>query len=370
MARNLVGTPGSIIAHMGIVRAPLVGVLLALAALSTAQPSAALPTEVKVGGPAPKLSVSKWVKGTPVKEFEKGKLYVVEFWATWCGPCKTSIPHLSKLQAKYKDKVQFVGVSIWENKPEDVDPFVKEMGDQMNYAVAMDEMPSANAKPDEGFMAKNWMEAAKQMGIPSAFIIDGEGRVAWIGHPMEMDDPLAKVVEGTWSFDEFAKLQAEKELVSALMQKYSAAMRDNKIDAALEACDEMVKAGAPEQAMFSRLNALVLFKKDFEAAEKYGKEAVESVFKDDWNTLNSLAWMVVDPKGTCEKKNLNYALAAAKRSVELDKNWANLDTLARAHFIHGDKAKAIELQKEALSLAPDEDSKKELQATLDEYTKV
>jgi thiol-disulfide isomerase/thioredoxin len=69
--------------------------------------------ELKLGDPAPALKVSKFVKGSPVTKFEPGKFYVVEFWATWCGPCKTSIPHLTEMAKKYKD-VQFVGVSVWE----------------------------------------------------------------------------------------------------------------------------------------------------------------------------------------------------------------------------------------------------------------
>jgi thiol-disulfide isomerase/thioredoxin len=69
-----------------------------------------------VGDPAPKIEVKEFVKGDAVKDFEKGKIYVVEFWATWCGPCRVSIPHLTELQKKNKDVV-FIGVSVWEQDP-------------------------------------------------------------------------------------------------------------------------------------------------------------------------------------------------------------------------------------------------------------
>jgi thiol-disulfide isomerase/thioredoxin len=71
---------------------------------------------LSVGDDAPALEISKWAKGEKVDRLEKDRTYVVEFWATWCGPCRTSIPHLTQLQKNYKDKgVQFIGVSVWEN---------------------------------------------------------------------------------------------------------------------------------------------------------------------------------------------------------------------------------------------------------------
>src|ERR1041385_6120947 len=65
-----------------------------------------------LGDPAAPLVISEWVKGKPVDlAAAKGKeVVVVEFWATWCGPCRTSIPHLTEMQKKFKD-VRFVGVS-------------------------------------------------------------------------------------------------------------------------------------------------------------------------------------------------------------------------------------------------------------------
>ncbi len=71
-------------------------------------------TEVKmlsIGDNAPAISVDHWVKGGAIDGFEDGQVYVMEFWATWCGPCVSSMPHLSGLQDEYGDRVKIIGVS-------------------------------------------------------------------------------------------------------------------------------------------------------------------------------------------------------------------------------------------------------------------
>src|SRR5947207_870817 len=76
--------------------------------------------KLKVGDAPPKLQPGKWLQGEAVTEFKSDKVYVVEFWATWCGPCKESIPHLNELQKKYKDKgVVMIGQDIWEDDDDD-----------------------------------------------------------------------------------------------------------------------------------------------------------------------------------------------------------------------------------------------------------
>src|SRR5882762_1884757 len=66
----------------------------------------------KPGELAPPLQVSEWVKGAPTPQLEKGKVYLVEFWATWCGPCIGNIPHLNAMQKKYgSDGLVVIGFS-------------------------------------------------------------------------------------------------------------------------------------------------------------------------------------------------------------------------------------------------------------------
>ncbi len=160
------------------------------------------------GSPAPALDIKTWYKGTPVKSFEKDKLYVVEFWATWCGPCKMSIPHLTELAQKNKD-VTFIGVSIWEDdNGTNVKKFVDDMGDKMNYNVCY----SGN----QTGMAETWMKAAGQNGIPTAFIIQN-GEIQWVGHPMTMEEPLNQIKAG--KFDRAAfKVQFDKQADEARQQ--------------------------------------------------------------------------------------------------------------------------------------------------------
>src|SRR6267142_4879134 len=163
---------------------------LAVLALGTTFSSAAEKT-LKVGDPAPKLQTGKWVQGDAVKDFEKGKAYVVEFWATWCGPCRVSIPHLNETYNKYKDKgLVVIGQDCWEKDDELVAPFVEKMGEKMTYRVALDDKSSDG----KGQMAKTWMEAAGQNGIPSAFLVDTKGVIAWIGHPMQMKEATIEEV--------------------------------------------------------------------------------------------------------------------------------------------------------------------------------
>ncbi|MBL8876462.1 MAG: TlpA family protein disulfide reductase [Phycisphaerae bacterium] len=147
-----------------------------------------------VGSMAPRISVDRWLKGAPVYSYERGRVYVVEFWATWCTPCVASIPHLTELQQKYPN-ITIIGVTASEQPTRSnlddrltkAEAFVAKQGTRMDYTVAYD---------GNGFMWSNWMIPAQRGGIPATFIVGPEGRIEWIGHPQmdEFDRALEEVV--------------------------------------------------------------------------------------------------------------------------------------------------------------------------------
>lgn len=152
------------------------------------------------GDRAPAIQAAGWVQGESIETFEPGTVTVVEMWATWCGPCIPAVPHLDKLYREYTAqgvKLRVVGMNILDQEPGEaasalegrIRKFIADRKGQMTYTVGYDR---------EGKMVETWMEPAKRQGIPSSFVVDQEGRVAWIGHPMTIDEPLKKIIAKEW----------------------------------------------------------------------------------------------------------------------------------------------------------------------------
>lgn len=121
-----------------------------------------------VGDIAPAVNAGSWlnVDSFDLSAHKQNKVVLVEFWATWCPPCRVSIPHLKKIYQDYKDE-GLVIVSLSSEDKTTVEKFNKKAG--MSWALGV----ASNAGGDYGVS-----------GIPSAFVVAG-GKIVWKGHPMD-----------------------------------------------------------------------------------------------------------------------------------------------------------------------------------------
>ena len=326
--------------------------LLVMASLSMAQ-------SLSIGDRAPDLKVTDWVKGTP-QTLGNGKITVVEFWATWCGPCKQSIPHLTELAHKYAGKVNFVGVSVWESQPEDyttkVPAFVKDFGDKMDYNVAT-EGPGT-------FMAKNWMTAAGENGIPAAFLIDQDGKVAWIGHPMVgLDTAIDAVLAGKEDLvgaraarDKAKSKEMEQmkmqEKLQAKMGPIMKAFQGKQYQTASDEADKLIKSDPELKPVVSQYKLAAMVEGKLKGLGAYLTSLGNEPFANDAMTLNQIIWSVVEKDLKLTAADYKAAANLGKKMMSLDpKNPMNMDTYALALWRAGDKVKALEVQKKAVALA-------------------
>ncbi|MGE0610334.1 MAG: TlpA family protein disulfide reductase [Pirellulales bacterium] len=247
------------------------------------------------GDLAPPLAVEAFVRGQPLESFESGTVYVVEFWATWCEPCLETIPHLSRLQRRYP-AVDFVGVSTDEDI-DDVRPFVRGMGHKMNYRVAVE---ARSSDEDEGRMSRDWLEAFGIEEIPTAFIVDGQGRVAWTGHPADLEKPLAAIVSGDWDIAVEAAAREARLAAAQLAEEASAglyiALARRDFSAALELIDRQIAADPTTEAEQGTLKFWILNQlADRAAAAAYGERLLKTADEDDVVRYTEIAGIVACP---------------------------------------------------------------------------
>ncbi|UVC19261.1 TlpA family protein disulfide reductase [Mesorhizobium onobrychidis] len=203
---------------------------------------------LQIESPAPSIQAETWLRGEPLTSFEPGKVYIVEFWATWCAPCVDAMPHLIQLQEKYKDSgVEIVGVAASERAPtadearSKLDAWLTEKLTDLNFRIAFD---------STGEMKKLWMEPSFSFGIPTSFVVDRDGHIAFIGGPTELDEVLPKVLNGSWRSSDQAKsadaeriaegetMAREQALTKPIYDKFRPAMEAEDWKTALSVIEE------------------------------------------------------------------------------------------------------------------------------------
>lgn len=303
-------------------------------------------TYLNIGDPAPPIASAKWLKGTPVKNFEKGNVYVVEFWATWCTPCKENIPHLTEMAKKYQGKASICGIDIWEsNDPtssaymKKVEDFVKGQGDHMDYNVAAD-------GPDSK-IANAWMKAADEGGIPTSFIIGRDGKIAWIGHPANLESVLSQVVEDKFDVAAARNRRAtEVEVVRPIRE----AMDGKEYAKAVTLIDAVV-ARKPDQAPRWEYDRLVAL---YHAEPKKAMDRSEQILKESNGEIGAYRMIV---SIFASQKDLSpdvyrYGQTVAGKALEKgEMKYMFLAMSAEIHASLGEYADAVKSQEEAVKTA-------------------
>jgi thiol-disulfide isomerase/thioredoxin len=359
-----------------MLRSVVTGVAAACAVACAAETALAQSApSLEVGDKAPKLEDVNWLKGEPVNSFQDGHIYVLDFWATWCGPCVASIPHINKLQKEHKDdNVHVIAVAIWpSDSMTPTDEFVEMQGDAMSYRVAED---------IDGKTAKAYMEATGSRGIPTVMVVDKKGQLAWMGHPMSgLDQAVELLVKDEFTQEKMAQVmeemrrerEAKQARLEPLFQRMQAAFAEEDWPELESSMTEII---AIEESMATRYAPFIYLAKvkqgKTEQARKFAIDSMSTTMAKDANALNGMAWMIVDPDPnnplSDDERDADLAVLIASEAVELTKrkNADILDTLARAHFVAGDVQKAIDIQTEAVEMARD-DSKETYQVRLIEY---
>jgi thiol-disulfide isomerase/thioredoxin len=322
---------------------------------------------VNLGDAPPKTLPQEWIQGDAVKSFEPGKVYLVEFWATWCPPCRESIPHLNALHNKFKDKgLVIIGVNAGESAAK-ARLFVKQEGTNMAYRVALD---------GDGKMTFAWFDPTlESFPIPFCYLIDKTGTVLYTGSPMALTESLIEqTVNGTMTLEKMRAYSKELERGQALFKlaaQYEESMQKKDWTNASALLNELEKASGTDKkrmnvVRFERLR-LLLNRGDAKAASEFASKLSDTESKEDAGLLNAMAWELVTESGITERDYVLAEKLCRQADVLVEhKHPQVLDTLARIQFMTGKKSEAIATQEKAVSLAEGQ-MKAALQKNLDSY---
>jgi tetratricopeptide (TPR) repeat protein len=235
-----------------------------------------------------------------------------------------------------------------------------------------------------------YLSAARMPGIPAAFLVDGEGKIAWMGNPVTGREGLERVVKELMAgtFDRGAAVAAAKAAEAArgereakaagLQVELREALAAGKHAEAVQKIDELVRLDGERFVglAVARFETVYLGKRDADAAFAYARGLLEGPTRDEARVLDAVAWRILD-SATAPRRDLDLAVALSRRAVEVSRreDAPMLDTLARGLFERGDVAEAVEVQARAVEVAPafgggeGDGLKARLQETLERYRK-
>jgi thiol-disulfide isomerase/thioredoxin len=291
------------------------------------------------------FSTLDWIQGSAPKAWEPGKVYLLEFWATWCGPCCLAIPHVNELHKKYANKGLIVtGIDIEEDDKEKVAGFVKKKGDGMSYNIAF----SGKVGP---FLTQ-WNKAFGLNGIPTTIVVK-DGKLLFIAHPMQLTDEIIEGILTGGSAQEkvissIEAANAEKSKFESFWDAYIEANYNGDAEGITKAIDS-IKEIAPDYSMLPMMNFnLLIAKKDWTAAE-----TALSAFSEDSRVRMLLITTRAFLKGEKDAPAafIKTIATALDHEFEAETDAMNYQLVAALYWKAGEKESALKSAKHAAELA-------------------
>ncbi len=301
-----------------------------------------LPHALLVGDKAPVLPLDKWIKGGPLNIYDKKKVYLIDFWAVWCGPCIAGMEYLSELESKYKSKgLEVIGATsedAWGNTYKRVTDFIKQKGAKFDYNFAWLPPSYNDNKQYKSIIYNPWIKLAydsSSWALPQVFIIDRKGKIIFIGDGYTLtEDFIEKILNNNYDIANLRTSYLEKVLLENKVSDFLKLLDEKKVKEA-----ETMRASIEKDAHVPAHALLVLCDNIF---NKYADKQTSRL--------------------------VNIAFDAAQKGVELTDSISPsyLAMLAKAYSVKGNPQKAVETLTKAINLS-EGDFKKSLEKDLVVY---